>query len=96
VRGTTPRQRFEAYKRDNPQEISLEQMTREATQLLNGGDYEPGKMTVIEEPQQPQINEEVVVTNADGQISTTQNQVDSNTTTTDTSKVKVPRVKRTN
>ncbi len=97
LRGSTPRQRFEQFKKDNQQEISVEQLAEEmARQLINGtNQYELGTIVPDEEPAGPVINEETVTTNIDGETTTTENQIiDTGTSGETTTPVKVPRVKR--
>jgi hypothetical protein len=95
-RGTTPRQRFEAFKKDNPQVMTVEELTEDMTQQVNAGgnQYELGTV-VPAGTTEPVINEETVTTNIDGQTTVTENQVNTGTGgDTTTTPVKVPRVKR--
>lgn len=99
VRGSTPRERFEQFKLDNEQDLSLEEI-REELSTLAGGENEldlgvipPDEGAVIIEPV---INEEVVTTDIDGNVTVTENEVPTDTSTETTTKPKVPRVKRTN
>jgi hypothetical protein len=98
-KGATPRQRYEQFKKDYQQEISIEQLAEEMAKKVTGASnqFELGKI-ISDQPavvSQPLINEEVVTTNIDGTVTTTQNQITTGTTTTPTTEpVKVPRVKR--
>lgn len=99
LRGATPQERFEQFKKDNTQEVSIDLLQEEMAKQAagDGNQYELGTVYVPEEivvETQPVINEELVTTEIDGQVNTTENQVDLVPETQP--KIKVPRVKPTN
>jgi hypothetical protein len=97
LRGATPRERFERFKLDNTEEISLEQLQQEMSkQAAEGGlQYELGRLPPLEElePEFPPINEEQVIVDMDGEISIIENELESSPQVDTVTPVRVPRVR---
>ena len=95
LRGATPRERFEQFKKDNTQEVSIDLLQEEmARQAADGGNqYELGRIVAepVVEPLMPDINEEEVIVDIDGSITTDVKDVI--VPAEDQTKIKVPRVK---
>jgi len=104
-RGATPKERFEAFKKDYQPVITVEQFADQTAQKITGGTAAATTGTTVTSPEQPAtaetlpqeqppaINEEAVTTTIDGQQTVTQNELTTSTSAPETGKVKVPRVK---
>ncbi|MCC6643139.1 hypothetical protein IT411_00130 [Candidatus Peregrinibacteria bacterium] len=94
-RGTTYKQRFEQFKKDNQESVSIDQLRSELSQQIvtdsNSMTGTAPGVTIVETTEIPGINEETVIQNVDGTVTEGNNEVDSTI-----NKPKVPRVKNPN
>lgn len=90
-RGVSFKQRFEQFKKDNQEIVSIDELRSELSQQLvvpsTSSESTVSEPEIIEQP--TVINEENVTQNVDGQVTETTTQVDNSAT-----KPKVPRVKK--